>query len=130
MVVVHLDPTHSAAWIIGGRQNCRDATTLFEQIDLGTTRKIDPATGRIAPKPRDRDQVTVGSSREERSSRGIESDTGKTKVEWLVRPRFVAVRIMEIAKCDPSCQFASVFEVQLVPNHFPVSERLCVIGAG
>src|SRR5438128_2750359 len=130
-IIIHLDPTHSPARVIGCRQNSGDATALFQQVDLCTWRQINPAASRIAPKPSDRDQFTVAPTRKKCASRGIELDARKAKVERFVPARFVVPGIRQITECDPRRKLAGgAFEVELVPNHFAVGEGLRVIGAG
>src|SRR5206468_481818 len=93
-------------------------------------RQINPATGRTAPKPRHRDRFTTPTTRKECPSYGIQFDTWKTKVERFVPARFVARGIRQITEGDPRLQSTALgLEIELVPNHFAVCERLRVIGA-
>src|SRR5438128_144576 len=48
-LIVHLDPTHSSARVIGCGQNGSDATALFERIDFPApgTKSIQPQTGSL-----------------------------------------------------------------------------------
>ena len=117
--------------MIGCRQNCGDATALFEQIDLRTRHQINPATDRIAPKPRDWDQFSMAPTGKECPSLGIELNTWKAKVERFVPARLIAVCIRQITERNPRRQFAmGSLEVELVLNHFAVRECLRMIGAG
>src|SRR5215471_11447812 len=70
-------------------------------------------------------------ARKECSPSGIESNTGKTKIERLVPAWFVAVGIRQVTKCNPHRQFSpAAFEIELVPNHFAIRERLRMVRAG
>ena len=82
-------------------------------------------------KLRDLDQFAMAPACKECPASGIKSNTGKPKIEGLVPAGLVVTSIMQITERDPRRQFSGrALEVELVPDHFAVRERLRMIGAG
>src|SRR5438874_3667709 len=98
------------------------------QIDFRARRQINPTEERTTAKSCHWDRLTASAAYEKRPSSCIKFDTRETKVERFIPARFVVTDIRQIAKRDPRSQPAArTFEIELVPDHLAISERLRMI---
>src|SRR5882757_9428519 len=98
------------------------------QIDFRARRQIDPTEQRTTTRPCYWDRLAPAAIHKKRPSYCIKFDTRETKVERFIPARFVVTDIRQIAKRDPRSQLAALtFEIELVPDHLAISERLRMI---
>src|SRR5207248_2698773 len=129
-IVVRLDPLAAYARVIRSCQNCRYAPALFKQINFRARRQINPTAERVTAEPCHWDHLTTAAAYKKRPSRCIKFDTRETKVERFIPAWFVVAGIRQIAERDPRRQLAAgALTIELIPNHFAISERLRMIRA-
>ena len=126
-------PSRSTGCLRGGIrscQNCRYAPALFKQINFRARRQINPTAERITAEPCHGDHLTATAAHKKRPSCCIKFDTRETKVERFIPAWFVVASVRQMAERDPCRQLAAgALKIELIPNHFAISERLRMIRA-